>query len=117
LLDDALNQFGEGPASSFTIRTSCNDEGRFLDWWQARMKDNESSITRRSLGYLIGYARIAAGGLLWATGLPLDGGILWMDRSVLKRFERDGYLRWTSGAEPHFEITPKGALLIAGEMR
>jgi hypothetical protein len=117
LLDDALTEHGQGPASTFSFETRPNEDARARDWWHANMKPSESSVTQRSLGYLLGYARIAGNGLLTASGLPLDDGFLWMDRSVMKRFDRDGYLRWAGPiTEPHFEITPKGALLFRNEI-
>lgn len=119
ILTAALAALGQSPPSSFTVRSEPNGAASNPDWWSERMKPGERSETPRTLGYLRGYAAIAGDGLLLATGLPLTSGKrLWMDRSVMKRLERDGYLRWSGqGARAHFEITPRGALWMAGDGR
>jgi hypothetical protein len=115
ILDDSLAGLGQPAASTFTVRNRPNADASDRAWWSLNMKANERSETPRTLGYLLGYARIAGDSLLSVTGLPLDkGDRLWMDRSVVKRLERDGYLRWSGeGLASHFEITPRGALLMA----
>lgn len=35
-----------------------------------------------------------------------------MDRSIMSRFERDGYLTFVDGKSPHFALTAKGQTLV-----
>jgi hypothetical protein len=50
---------------------------------------------------------------LRAAGLFLERRRLWMDRSVISRLDRDGYLRFVEDArEPWFELTEQGRRYI-----
>lgn len=94
------------------IKSGPREEARTLDWWRKDSSDTESAITDRNKAFLRTYHRIA-GSKLWSSGLPLlDRGRVYMDRSVLRRLERDGFVRWIDGRDPYFEITPAGTWLL-----
>ena len=52
---------------------------------------------------------------MYAGGLFLARKRLWMDRSVMSRLERDGYVSFEGSekSEPWFELTTKGRKWIA----
>lgn len=50
---------------------------------------------------------------LYAGGLLLDKKRLWLDRSVMSRCERDGYLDFEPGRHPAFRLTDKGREWLA----
>jgi hypothetical protein len=102
--------------SAFTVRDEPREEGRQLAWWHANTPANESSETARNRAYLKAYLKISGRDRLQARGIRLDRGRLWMDRSVISRLERDGYLRFIEKPddehEPVFELTVAGRSLI-----
>jgi hypothetical protein len=50
---------------------------------------------------------------LYAEGLLLERARVYMDRSVVRRLERDGYVEFHEGRDPYFAISTKGEQLIA----
>lgn len=122
LLSDELERVGWGGPSTFTVKEGARPDTQELNWWHKRTPENERADTRRNVGYLSAYHRLAQplGGRMYAGGLLLDRRRLWMDRSVISRLERDGYVVWVAKdrGEPWFEITDAGRNLIekrAGE--
>ena len=89
-------------------------EAAAIEWWRKDFVDVESATTDRNKAFLRAYLRIAGGPRLWAVGLPLaDRGRVYMDRSVMRRLERDGYVAFVEGHDPYFEVTPLGETLVA----
>ena len=117
VLESELERQGWDNTSSFTVRDTPRDEARHLSWWHEKTPENESSETSRNKAYLSAYLRIAGRDRLQTRGIRLDRGRLWMDRSVISRLERDGYLIFiehpTGEHEPVFEITDSGRILIS----
>lgn len=109
ILDEELASAGWDAASAFTIESGARPGANLLSWWHENTPANESSDTPRNLAYLRAYSRIG-GERLYAGGLFLDRKRLWMDRSVISRLERDGYLifRGQGKSEPWFELTEQG---------
>lgn len=71
----------------------------------------------RNLAYLRAYKRIVGGEPLYATGLLLYSSRLWMDRSVISRLTRDGYLRFDHfGKEAVFVLTDAGAAFLGNTL-
>lgn len=96
------------------IKVGPRTDAAAIDWWRKDFVDNESATTDRNIAFLRAYRRIAGGDRLWAVGLPLaDRGRVYMDRSVMRRLERDGYVEWFGGKDPYFSVTPIGEELIA----
>ncbi len=96
------------------IKSGPRAEAAEIEWWRKERVDTESATTDRNKAFLRAYRRIAAGPKLWAVGLPLaDKGRVYMDRSVMRRLERDDYVRFVKGRDSYFEITSAGAELIA----
>lgn len=117
LLSDELERFGWDGPSTFTVEGGARPDTQNLNWWHKRTPENERADTRRNAAYLSAYHRIAEpmAGRMYAGGLLLDRRRLWMDRSVISRLERDGFVDWveTERGEPWFEITDAGRVLIA----
>ena len=117
VLEAELKAQGWNTTSAFTVRDVPREEASSLSWWHENTPANESSETSRNKAYLSAYAKIAGRDRLPARGIRLDRGRLWMDRSVISRLERDGYLRFIEMPqgeyEPAFEITEAGRELIS----
>ena len=89
-------------------------EARQLEWWLKDFDDTESATTDRNKAYLRAYRRIAGHERLYAQGLPLaDRGSIYMDRSVMRRLYRDGFVTFHAARDPHFLITESGDEMIA----
>ena len=113
ILTEELAKVDWPAASAFTLKDERRPGAEVEEWWHENTPDNERSDTKRNIAYLRAYYRIAAGGPLYATGVLLDRSRLWMDRSVISRLTRDGYLRFDHvGREAVFVITEKGEALI-----
>lgn len=122
LLSDELERVGWDGPSTFTVEDGARANTQDLNWWHKRTPETERADTQRNIAYLSAYHRLAEplGGRMYAGGLLLDRRRLWMDRSVMSRLERDGYVVWVARdrGEPWFEITDAGRSLIeeqAGE--
>ena len=74
--------------------------------------DIESATTDRNVAFLRAY-RAIGGAKLYAEGLLLEWGRVYMDRSMLRRLERDGFVVFVDGHDPCFATTGKGEELIA----
>lgn len=116
LLSDELGRVGWDGPSTFTVEEGARADTQNLSWWHKRTPENERADTQRNIAYLSAYHRIAEplGGRMYAGGLLLDRRRLWMDRSVMSRLERDGYVVWNAQerGEPWFGITDAGRNLI-----
>jgi hypothetical protein len=101
-LDDRT-QFKSGP----------NVAARSHEWW-IKYDDHESATTDRNKALLRAYMAIG-GERLWAIGLPLsDKERVYMDRSVMRRLEKGGFVEWRDGkTEPYFLVTPAGQTFIS----
>jgi len=109
ILSEELERVGWEAASAFTIEDGARPDTQSLDWWHKNTPESERSDTLRNRAYLRAYIRIANGQRMWAGGLKLSRRTLWMDRSVISRLERDGYIQFVgAGSSPYFELTPKG---------
>ena len=96
------------------IKSGPRTEAATIEWWRKDFVDTESATTDRNIAFLRAYRRIAGANRLWAVGLPLsDKGRVYMDRSVLRRLERDSYVRFVDDRDPYFELTAEGEALIA----
>ncbi len=112
ILDEEVVRAGWDTVSSFKVESGARAETNSLDWWHQNTSEHEQADTRRSIGYLRAYLRIG-GDRLFAGGLLLDQKRLWMDRSIVSRLERDGYLRFVEHhRDPYFELTKKGKNLL-----
>jgi hypothetical protein len=86
-------------------------EANEIKWWGKDFEDIESATTDRNVAFLRAYKRIG-GDRLYAQGLPLaDKGSVHMDRSVMRRLERDGYVVVEAKAA-FFLISASGLALI-----
>ena len=110
MLDEELERLSLPPASSFTVEKQKRPGTQRLSWWHETTPEQNSADTLRSLAYLRGYLRITGGRQLPAGGLRLHKDRLWMDKSVISRLERDGFLAFepTGHFEPSFVVTDKG---------
>jgi hypothetical protein len=117
IIEDELESEGWDTASTFTVEEGGARPGSAeLDWWHDKTPDNETSETPRSKAYLRAYLRLSQypDNRLLAGGIPLERGRLWMDKSIISRLERDGYISFvdTDGSEPYFLLTPEGSVLV-----
>ena len=96
-------------ASSFTVESGARPGAETQAWWHENTPGNERSGTLRSLAYLRAYLRISGEMPLYACGLFLEQRRLWMDRSIMSRLVRDGFLAFAGEGkkEPWFEVTDK----------
>jgi|GEM_PF-1778995 len=114
ILADELERVGWPADSAFTLKDERRTEAQQEAWWHENTPENERSDTKRNLAYLRAYKRIAGELPIYATGLLLDRSRLWMDRSVMSRLTRDGYLRFAYvGKDAVFEVTEAGEVFIA----
>lgn len=114
ILREEIAKFSSRIDFMMDIKSGPRTEARQLDWWRKDAVDRESATTDRNVAFLRAYRRIAGGGPLWAEGLPLaDKGRVYMDRSVMRRLERDDYVVWVEGKDPAFRLTETGEALIA----
>jgi hypothetical protein len=99
--------------STFTVESGKRPSSGHLSWWHENTPANGAAETARNLAYMRAYLRISGDGRLFAGGLFLEKKRLWMDRSVVSRLERDGYLTFHAvGSEPYFDLTEKGQAAI-----
>ena len=114
IISEELQRSGWETASTFTIEDGRRPGTEDLSWWHESTPADETSETPRSIAYLRAYLRIG-GPRLHAGGLFLDRRRLWMDRSIISRFELDGYLAFHGEGtrEPFFTLTERGEQLIA----
>jgi hypothetical protein len=111
LIAEELRRFSTQYDARTAIHQTANAEARAKNWW-LHFQDAETADTERSIALLRAYKAIGAG-RMWAEGLPLEnGGRIYMDRSVMRRFLLSGHVEWVEGSHPHFEITPLGDELI-----
>jgi hypothetical protein len=108
ILLEELSQVGYDVVSAFQIEEGVRPGSTELDWWHENTPSNERSETRRSQAYLRAYVRIAGDLPIYVGGLLLDKKRLWLDRSVISRCERDGYLAFEQGRNAAFRVTDKG---------
>lgn len=98
--------------AAFEVKDGPRPGANDLKWWHEHTPAAERSETRYNLAHLRAYVRIAGGDVLIAVGLPLDRQRLWMDRSVVSRLERDGYLAFQPGLYSTFVLTERGRDLL-----
>jgi hypothetical protein len=115
VLTEELARVDWNAASAFTIEEGARPETERLDWWHSNTPENERSDTLRNLAYLRAYVRIANGQRMWAGGIKLSRRTLCMDRSVMSRLERDGYVQFVEGRSPYFQLTELGEQWIGSE--
>lgn len=117
IIAEELKKEGWETTSNWNVREGGARPGSAkLDWWHDKTPDNEMSETPRSKAYLRGYLRLSQypDKRLLAGGIPLERGRLWMDKSIVSRLERDGYISFVDegGSEPYFLLTPEGSELV-----
>lgn len=112
ILKEEIGKFMSRIDFIFDTHEGPRAEASDVDWWRKGSTDTESSTTDRNVAYLRAYKRMAAGGRLWAVGIPLARRRAYMDRSVMRRLERDGYVQFVEAKSPYFDITEKGDELI-----
>lgn len=116
IISEELARAGWDTVSTFTVEDGARPGAENLEWWHENTPANESSETFRNLAYLRAYLKIAGEAPLYACGLLLDRRRLWMDRSIMSRLERDGYLTFEGSGkrEPWFALTESGQAFIDG---
>lgn|SRR5690242_10221626 len=107
ILDEELARLG-CVFAAFEVKNGSRPNANELTWRHEHTPATERSETRYNLAHLRAYVRIAGSDRLTAVGLPLDRQRLWMDRSVISRLERDGYLAFEPGLYATFELTGRG---------
>ena len=107
ILDEETKRLGCSFAGS-DVKDGPRPGANDLAWWHEHTPAAERSETRYNLAHLRAYVRIAGSDRLTAGGLPLDRQRLWMDRSVISRLERDGYLAFEPGLYAAFVLTERG---------
>jgi len=107
IIDEEIARLGLGFAA-FEVKEGPRPDANDLAWWHERTPITERAETKYNLAHLRAYVRITGGEKLPAVGIPLDRQRLWMDRSVISRLERDGYLEFTCGLHSMFALTDKG---------
>lgn len=107
IIDEELERLGLGFAA-FEVKDGFRPGANDLAWWHAHTPARERAETKYNLAHLRAYVLIAGGESLPAGGIPLVQQRLWMDRSVISRLERDGYLQFIPGLHAAFSLTEKG---------
>lgn len=106
ILDEEVARLDCGFAA-FEVKDGPRPGANELAWWHERTPASERSETRYNLAHLRAYVRIA-GEQLTAVGIPLERQRLWMDRSVISRLTRDGYLEFVPAMHSAFILTERG---------
>ena len=96
-----------------TINHGPREEARLLHWWYSGNVEDEGSITPRTVAYLRTYLDAAGQPRLYAAGIPLARGRLWMDKYVIRRLHKDGHLEFHDAKEPFFTPTERAQTLIS----
>ena len=107
ILDEELARVGLEFAA-FEVKDGLRPGANDLAWWHRNTPAAERAETKYNLAHLRAYVRIAGGEKLPAGGIPLERQRLWMDRSVISRLERDGYLEFSPALHAMFSLTEKG---------
>lgn len=107
VIDEELARLGLAFAA-FEVKDGPRPGANDLEWWHAHTPAGERAETKYNLAHLRAYVRIAGSEKLPAVGIPLDRQRLWMDRSVISRLQRDGYLEFTPASYSMFSLTEKG---------
>jgi hypothetical protein len=95
VLREEIARFSSRIDFMMDIKSGPRKEAATIEWWRKDFVDQESATTDRNVAFLRAYTRTAGSPRLWAVGLPLaDKGRVYMDRSVMRRLERDGYVRF-----------------------
>jgi hypothetical protein len=113
ILREEIDKFTSRIDFMMDLKVGPRTEAREISWWRKDFKDMESATTDRNIAFLRAYVRIG-GAKLFAEGLLLlDKGRVYMDRSVIRRLERDGFITFHDGRDPYFSLTAAGLDLIA----
>jgi len=112
VIDEELERLGLGFAA-FEVKDGFRPGANDLTWWHAHTPVAERAETKYNLAHLRAYVRIAREESLPAGGIPLVRQRLWMDRSVISRLERDGYLEFNPALHATFSLTQKGRAWMA----
>ena len=112
ILERRVKEQGLSVVSARQFERAAREDAATLAWWHENTPSIETSDTVRNRAYLRAYLDIAGREQLTARGLQLEGGRLYMDRSVISRLERDGHLNFVEHREgffePFFELTDQG---------
>lgn len=117
IIAEELERAGWETEPTFTVEAGARPGADSIDWWRDAKSIDEQPDTLRNLAYLRAYVRIAGEMPIYACGLMLDRGRLWMDRSIMSRLESKGYLAFEGAGknEPWFVLTEKGQAFVRGE--
>jgi hypothetical protein len=106
ILIQQCSELGE-PSSSKPTRAPINKALNRKHYWSG-VSDNMAS-TERSKAYLRAYQEIAGDAPIYATGILLTRGRMPLDKSVMWRLMRDGFVEFKElPLHSQFEITPDG---------
>lgn len=115
IMDEEIARLGLAFAA-FEVEDGPRPGANDISWWHKHTPDAERSDTKYNQAHLRAYVRISGSETLPAVGIPLDRRRLWMDRSVISRLERDGYLSFEAANYSTFSLTEKGRQwLVDGE--
>ena len=111
ILRDALAKQGCDTSYDPAIMDIPRGEAVSEQWWTTASSAGESVDTRYTQARLSAYLAIATSEPLFARGIRLDRGRVWMDRSVIARLLKANMLEFRSDGqypEPYFHLTPAG---------
>jgi len=110
ILDQELARVGSPARANFTIEKQKRPGSQRLSWWHDAAPEPANADTQLGLAYLRAYVRMTGGRPLPAGGLRLRKDRVWLDRSIVSRLERDGFIAFapTGHFEPSFVVTDKG---------
>jgi hypothetical protein len=115
ILDEEFERVGLPTPPPFRIEKQKLPGSQKLAWWHDGDSTPESESALHGIAYLRAYLRITGGRPLPAGGLRLHKDRVWMDKSIISRLERDGFLAFvpTGHFEPSFVVTEKGRQWMA----
>ena len=109
IMDHHQKALGLGRFSVRNVRAKKDATKWHENYWSG-VPDSMASEKLRSLGALRAYLEIAGESKIFAQGIVLSVGRLALDKSVVYRLMRDGYINLEcAGCEAaHFQLTAKG---------
>ncbi|MET3364247.1 HNH endonuclease [Bradyrhizobium ottawaense] len=114
ILDDLCHRLDKKPASTNkTLKKKPHLDGNSEAWWLAHKGATPAFDSNRSIAYLAAYVEIA-GPHFYGSGIPLEDGLMYPDRGVMKSMLHGGCVTIGKNKPGLFELTPKGRKLISG---
>lgn len=109
ILSNCLKIDGKPNSSNKTVKKQPNTEALDRNWWYAGSSDRDKPPGTRGIALFLSYLQISDDHIPM-DGLVLSDGYIWLDRAVMRRLDKFGYIRMENGV---MTPTKKGRALLA----